>query len=222
MSQLFVGLYAEGYTDYQFLKPVVEKALTELVYDLVPQEVEILVFEVYVDHGDTFVDRVISASQKGFEDFGIMALIVHSDADSLDDRGCFEYKMEPALESIKTSVNANLCREVVPVVPIYETESWMLANKDILKKFLNTNKTDAQLNIDGHPETISRPKERIEEAIRIAKAHLPKKIRNNLAISDLYSIMGDTLETRDFGYLRSYQTFSDKLRDLLVNLGYIH
>lgn len=222
MSQLFLGLYAEGATDYQFLRPVIEKTISDIVLNHVTKEVEISVFDVHIDEKGSFADNVIAASSKGFESFGIMALIVHADADSLSAKSTFKHKIEPALVKIASEKTKNICEEIVPVVPIYETESWMLANKSIFKKFILTTKTEVELNIDGHPETMSRPKERIEEAIRISSADLPKKKRGNVTILDLYSIIGESIEPSDLMSFVSYKKFNSDLFDLLRRINYLH
>lgn len=33
MKQLFIGIIAEGTTDYRFLEPIIEKSLSEIILD---------------------------------------------------------------------------------------------------------------------------------------------------------------------------------------------
>ena len=155
MVQLFVGLMAEGVTDYLFLKPVIEKALLDISSKEIDKDVD-------------------------------------------------------------------LCKELVAIVPVYETESWMLANKELIKKHIGTNKTDAQLNIDGHPESMRSPKEKIEEAIRIGRQDLPRKIRDKVTINDLYSILGESLDVRDIENFTSYKDFVNNVKTMFRNLNLLY
>jgi hypothetical protein len=218
MVQLFVGLMAEGVTDYRFLKPIIEKTLLEIFYKEVDKEVEILVFEVGFQKSGSFPEHVFHASKDGVEKYGIMSLVIHTDADDLNANNVYQTKIQPAINFINSQEDNELCKELVAIVPVYETESWMLANKELFKKYIGTNRTDAQLNIDGHPESMRRPKEKIEEAIRIGRQDLPRKIRGNVTIHDLYSILGESMDVRDIENFVSYKDFVNNVKRMLSNL----
>ena len=222
MVQLFVGLMAEGATDYRFLKPVIEKTLLDISSKEIEKDVEILVFEVEFQKEGNFPNHVFNASKDGFEKYGIMSLVIHADADDLNANVAYQTKIQPAVNFIGSHEDVELCKELVAIVPVYETESWMLANKELLKKHIGTNRTDAQLNIDGHPESMRRPKEKIEEAIRIGRQDLPKKIRDKLTINDLYSILGESLDVRDIENFISYKDFVNNVKTMLRNLNFLH
>lgn len=220
MRQLFVGLMAEGKTDYYFLKPIVEKTLVEIAFDC-KGEIDIFVFDVEYDKNGGFIDYVIDASIKGYHDFGIMILIVHADADSLINKNTYEHKIQPAQERVSSFPENKLCKAIAPLVPVFESESWMLADKQLFKKQIWTSMSDESLGIEGHPEEFSRPKERIENAIRIGRSVLPKKIRSKVTIDDLYSIMGDALKVSELAKFISYQDFVKNLRLELKNLNFL-
>mgnify|MGYP000963879315 CR=1 FL=1 len=216
MAQLFVGLMAEGATDYRFLKPIVEKTLVQIAHDCTGQ-IDIDVFNVeYIKDGG-FVDYVFSASKKGFNEFGIMILVIHADADALSPNDVYDNKINPAKSRIGQE-EEEICKNIAALVPVYETESWMFADKAFLKKQIGTKMLDADLGIDGSPESFSRPKERIEEAIRIGREELPPKIRHRLKIDDLYSIMGEAIQTEKLLVYESYNDFVRNIRRELVQL----
>ena len=222
MVQLFVGLMAEGATDYLFLKPVVEKALLDISSKEIDKDVEILVFEVKYEKDGGFHNHVFNASKNGYEKYGIMSLVIHADADDLNANKAYQTKIEPAVNFINRQEDEELCKELVAIVPVYETESWMLANKELIKKHIGTNKTDAQLNIDGHPESMRSPKEKIEEAIRIGRQDLPRKIRDKVTINDLYSILGESLDVRDIENFTSYKDFVNNVKTMFRNLNLLY
>jgi len=222
MVQLFVGLMAEGATDYRFLKPIIEKTLLDISSKEIEREVEVLVFEIEFQKDGDFPNHVFKASKDGYEKYGIMSLVIHTDADDLNANNVYQTKITPAVNFINSQEDVELCKELVTVVPVYETESWMLANKVLLKKHIGTNRTDAQLDIDGHPESMRSPKEKIEKAIRIGRQDLPKKIRDKITINDLYSIIGESLDIQDIENFNSYKDFVKNVKTMLKNLNYLH
>ena len=72
-------------------------------------------------------------------------------------------------------------------------ESWMLADKELLKKEIGTVKTDFDLGISKRPEEYKNPKKIIEDAIRIAGLDITKRRRKDLLVRDLYSIIGQKI-----------------------------
>lgn len=205
MIQLFVGIIAEGTTDYRFLQPIVIKSLTDILFDC-PGQIDIEVIIIDCDKGASFSDYVLKASEKGFTDYGISILIVHTDADSSSNIDTYKYKINPVKDIIKHKSNSTHCKNIAALVPIQETEAWMLADKDILIRQIGTNKTEIDLKINGNPENINNPKERIEEAIKIGRSDMSKKMRQSLNISELYSYLGEAIH---IDKLRSYSSFTD-------------
>lgn len=217
---MFVGLMAEGVTDYRFLKPIVEKTLVQIAHECTGQ-IDIDVFNIEYTKNGGFTDYVLNASRKGFNDFGIMMLVVHTDADALDARDVYDSKIIPAKKKIDKD-SGEVCKNIAALIPVYETESWMLADKAFLKKQIGTTMPDMDLGIDGNPESFSRPKEKIETAIRVGREHLPLKIRNKLKIEDLYSIMGKAINIDNLRSYKSYNDFVQNIRQELVRLNFLN
>lgn len=220
MTQIFVGLMAEGTTDYRFLVPIVEKALTEIVFDCHGQ-IDIDVKIIECDRGNSFIDFVSNASRIGYQEYGITMLIIHTDADNESSESAYNNKIRPALSYIENQPEATLCKNIAALVPIYETEAWMLADKNILIRQIGTKKTESELNINGHPERLTNPKERIEEAIRIGRSEMPKKFRNSLQISELYSFLGQSIQIRSLKTYSSYIDFENNIRQVLIDLSFL-
>lgn len=218
MTQIFVGLMAEGPTDFRFLAPIVEKALTEIVFDCQGQ-IDIDVKVIDSDKGNGFADFVSNASQKGHQEYGITMLIIHTDADDSTAEDAYNNKIRPALAFLETQLSETHCKHIAALVPIQETEAWMLANKNVLIKQIGTKKNEVELNINGHPEGFTNPKERIEEAIRIGRAELPKKLRDSLQVSDLYSFLGQSIQIEDLRSFNSYLDFENNVRQVLIDLN---
>ncbi|MDX2303190.1 MAG: DUF4276 family protein [Microscillaceae bacterium] len=214
MSRLiFASLFTEGATDVKFLESVVKKTLDEVAfYCKGDKETELKVINIRKS-GLDFVEQVLEASKKGLEEYGIMILCVHADADNYNPENTYKYKIKPAQEALFEKDDKEYCKILVAVVPIQEMEAWMLADKELLKRQLNTDKPDFELGIGQNPEEITQPKERIEEAIRITRQNLPKRRRRDLTISDLYLPIGQELEIDKLSQLPSFQKFRESLED---------
>lgn len=218
MAQLFLGLIAEGTTDYRFLKPIIEKALIDIAYNCKGQ-IDIDVRVIDCDKGHSFTEFVLNASQKGNLEYGITMLIVHTDADSLSSDDAYQRRIIPAQESLEQQLDTLYCKNLIALIPIYETESWMLANKNLFLKSISTKKTEIELNINGNPESFNNPKERIEEAIRNGRADMPKKLRDNLKITDLYSYLGQAIQIEYLKTFQSYIDFENNIKQELIKLN---
>ncbi|MDJ0670781.1 MAG: DUF4276 family protein, partial [Microcystis sp. M53598_WE2] len=110
------------------------------------------------------------------------------------------------------------CKNLVAIVPIQMTEAWILADKELLKKELCTNKSDSELAIDKEPESFSNPKETIKNAINKAREGMTKRDRNKLKIDDLYSPLGTKIELSKLESLSSYKKFEKAVRDIFPQL----
>jgi len=168
-----------------------------------------------------FVDQVVTASRKGISENGIMILCVHTDADDENDSEVFLNKIVPAQNAIVSKNDIEYCKVLTFVVPVQMIEAWMLADKDLLKRELGTDKTDNELKINKRPEQISDPKLVIEHAIRIARQNLTQRRRNDLAISELYLPIGQKISIKKLDSLPSFQKFKESIRMAFRQLNYM-
>jgi hypothetical protein len=219
--QIFIGLMTEGTTDQRFLKSIVERTFNEIAFEC-SGEIDISDVEFVEVSGNTFVETVLEASKKGFDDFGMMILCVHADADRQGIDYVNEYKIKPAQEELDKQDEKQYCKILVAITPLQEIEAWMLADKELLKKEIGTNKSDNDLGINKTPEDIKNPKEVIENAIRIAREDLTKRRRNDLTISDLYLPIGQAIDLEKLDSLASYQTFKENIREAFKKMNLLH
>ena len=222
MAQLFAGLFAEGNTDIDFLQSVVEKTLQAVAFECSGQ-LDIDVLPIKIEKTDiTFTDQVLGAAKKGFDDFGIQIICVHTDADAATSSASYQYKINPAIIELEKQNADDCCKILVAIVPIQETESWLLADKALLKQEIGTDKTDNELKINRLPETISNPKEVIETAIRIAREDLTQKRRRHLSIGDLYLPIGQSVDLDKLEHLSSYRDFKNNVVAAFKQLNLLH
>lgn len=219
---ILAGLFTEGTTDFRFLSSVVERTLEELAFDCTGDiETKLEIINIS-KAGLSFNEQVLEASRVALDKFGVLILFVHTDSDSVSDDLIFQSKIIPA-QKILLEQDNNYCKNVVAIVPVQMTESWMIADKKLLKEEIGVEKTDTELGIHLNPESITNPKELIEEIIRISKEDLSKRRRNKgLVISDLYQIIGQKLEFSELEKLSSYLKFKNSLKDKLRELNFYH
>ncbi|ODS88043.1 MAG: hypothetical protein ABS44_09635 [Chryseobacterium sp. SCN 40-13] len=218
MAQLFIGLIAEGTTDYRFFEPIIEKTLIDIAYECKGQ-IDIDVKAIYCDKGDSFSDYILDASKTASQELGITMLIVHTDADDESSAKAYSNKINPTKALLEQKSDDTYCKKLIALIPIHETESWMLADKTVFIKSIGTKKNENELNISGNPESFNNPKARIVEAIRIGRADMPKKMRDNLKISELYSYLGQAIHIDYLKTFQSYRDFENNIRQVLIELN---
>lgn len=221
VKQLYIGIVTEGPTDVRFLKSVIERTFEDIAFNECVQDIDIQTFVIKTSKiGLDFCEHIKQASFDGVSSYGIMTLVVHTDADKDTYEERKNNKIAPAREFLE-NLDENYCKLLTPVIPVRMTEAWMLADKELLKKHIGTTKNDNILGIDRAPETISDPKAAIENAIRIAIDDLPKR-RHRITISELYEIMGDAIGLDKLMTLSSYGKFTDEVRATYRALGYMY
>jgi Domain of unknown function (DUF4276) len=217
--QIFVGLIAEGTTDHRFLKSIIERTFQKIKFECANDFEVMDIQEINVSKGISFVEKILQASKSGFNNFSMMILCIHSDADATDNIAAYRDRIAPALEELDKKDERYFCKIVTPIVPIQTIEAWMLADKELFKRQINTKKTDTDLGIYRKPEEIASPKEVIENAIRIARAELTQKRRVDLTISNLYLPIGQSIDLEILENLSSYQDFKNNVRKAFRKLN---
>lgn len=220
---LLTGLFTEGTTDIRFLESVVKTTLENLAIECsgyIETELEIIKIE---KTNLSFNQQVLKAAEKAKNDFEILILFIHTDSDSRDDSNVFNTKIIPAKELIDQQGEDKVCKKIVALVPIQMTESWMIADKELLKSEIGIEGSDLELGIHRNPEEIANPKVVIENIIRISKEKKVKRKRNKgLNISDLYQIIGQKIDVSQLEKLPSYLKFKNSLIEKLKELNFYH
>ena len=210
--QVFIGFTTEGTTDARFLHKIVERTFEEIAYECHNDVEPVIQFLDVTKTGLSFVDYAVKASKHGIEELGIAILCIHSDADNTTIESVMQNKIVPAQQALDVE-NEDVCKVIVPVIPIQMMESWMLADKDLLKLEIGTNMTDQELGIDKAPESIANPKYTIEEAIRLSRQRMVKRRRKDLKIGDIYYSIGQKVSIEKLLMLPSYRHFQEDVRN---------
>lgn len=221
-KQLFVGLYTEGNTDKRYLENVVKRTFDEIAFEASGD------FEIYIQpitlerSGLSFVEQIVQVAKSGLEKYGITILCVHKDADDINDETVYKYSINPALFELSTKKESEVCKVTATIVPVQMLEAWLLADKEIFKTEIGTNKTDRELGIHRFPEAIADPKETIKEAIRIARKDVPQRKRRDLTINEIYMPLGQKITIEKLNLLPSFLKFKESVRSAFRSLNYLH
>lgn len=219
MKQLFIGLIAEGTTDVRFLKSVIFKSIQELSWQC-DKQIEIFDIREITAEGESFVEKMLEASKSALQNYGISALCIHADSDARSLNAVMKNKFEPFFISLNKMPKEEYCKHIIPTIPIQMIESWMLADKALLKLLINAkDMSDASLGIDKLPESYADPKSVIENAIRRAMSEKPKKKRNQIGIADLYEILGNRLSLEKLRAIPSFVKFEESVVHVFEDMG---
>ena len=220
---IIVGLTTEGTTDVRFLETIVEQAFEKVAQEC-PKDVEIMSLTLGTTKvgKDSFSDYVVEAAKEAVQ-CGVTTMAVHSDSDNNTYHERKNYNFVPAIETLASHPDDEVCKLITPVIPVRMVEAWMLADKNLLRLEIGTKLSEHDLGIDGDPESMADPKERISVAIRIANEYSTHKNPvKNIDISDLYEIIGQKLQPEQLMRFESYNLFLEEIRDTYRQLGILY
>ncbi|HWY38728.1 MAG TPA: hypothetical protein VNY73_09230 [Bacteroidia bacterium] len=222
MNQIIVGFTSEGTTDTRLLESIVLRTFEAVAVVECTKQIEVInpIIHIKKALGEDFNNTISNCAQIAFSN-GVMVFCVHVDADDSTDKNVMDTKINPCFEGILASDNLQLCKNLVSIVPVSMTEAWMLADKNLLKEEIGTDKTDSQLGIHRSPEAYADPKSTIENAIRVARQDMPRRRRYDLKIAELYQPIGQKLDLEKLEALQSYRKFRDGVKEIYRKLNYL-
>lgn len=193
---LLIGLFTEGKTDERFLPGIVERTLDQWLLDpnssyfdpQISMQYKVILLEIKKT-GLGFTEQVLEVSKKAKES-GCDVICVHTDADDKTPQNVLNNKINPAKRHLHQQNAQHHCILLTPIIPVYMTESWMLADLELLKRqLLGPKDSNLKLNqfIEQNlrkPEQISDPKKAIEEAIQLVE-----KTRPNDNVAKIYKLL---------------------------------
>lgn len=209
---LILGYSGEGKTDRRFLGPIIQRTFEELLL-----KAEGLIDCLEPEWLGVAKSKEIATTAANAGANKLMLYCAHVDEDRKGYAETFRLQLEPALSILKRG--ADPYPPIIPVFPKEETESWMLADTDTLRRTLNTEMTDADLRLYGSPENYTDPKKKLSEVIRIVNAE-PSRY-TPIELSELYAPIGADCSLETLRRLASFQRFEEAARAGLVEIGYL-
>lgn len=220
MGVLSLALYCEGNTDKRFLPPIIQKTSRYILYthsrvDVEVMQIQIMMREDREQHGAIFA---AARQARGYD-----ILIVHADADGPTAQEAHSQRFEPGYKQVLES-QEEICRDLIPIIPIQAIEAWMMADYQLLLDEIGTDLRPTELNIPtraNQVETISRPKQRLKQAVHIAYAHRTRRQRAT-DIDFLYEPIGEKISLERLRMVTSYNQFVSDLTTTLKSLNFIN
>ncbi len=210
---IILSFIGEGNTDDRFIPNIAERLiLQELIDD---NKEAVINWHPINKEGDSAEQVILNAAIQARY---CTTLIVHSDADDRIPDNAMNNKIQPGINAI-SNYKEDCCRSITVVIPITETEAWMLVDKDLLKEEMNTTLSNHDLGLTyqlNRIETIADPKQTILDAIQTHHQSLPRKRRKSaVTIGELYEPISQQLDLRKLEILESYNSFKENLLNTL-------
>jgi hypothetical protein len=206
MRYLTSALVSEGVTDDQFLPRLLGRALTELCNTEFDEMVEVAdVQPLRRRNGPCSVDEVIELVRRNAASFTLV--FFHHDQGANAERVDTEW-----LRPLRR-LWGDRPERLVPVVPVRETEAWLLADGDALRTALGVQWTDAQLGLPKHPKDVERimdPKKILNDVLR----------RVRRSVEDHFGQLGELVSLERLKLVPAYQRWWSETKNVLVEAGY--
>lgn len=220
MRYLGLALYAEGPTDYYFLKPLLRRLCEKLCAHRGEGQIEIgdvLELDDPADRRDqSREERITAAASEARDAWHI--LFIHADGASFPNRAR-EEQVAPAMRRLEDGLGAG-CRAVA-VIPIRETEAWILADEKALRQAFGTSRTDADLGIPAPPREVERitdPKQVLDAVCAIATNRRRGRQRKAAAY---FELIAECTSIENLEKVPAFKALYDELSEALQRLGFI-
>jgi hypothetical protein len=223
MTTLVTALYAEGRTDERFLPVVLQRTMVDLLGRGSKGVVEVL--QPILLNPDTKASRAEDILAVARKAAGYHLLFIHADADQATRANALELRIQPGVSLVKARQTAGdeVCRDLVPVIPVQMVEAWLLADPDALRGIIGTTMSPFELGMPLRPQEIegeAQPKERLAEIMRIAYALRPRR-RRKIDVRDLYQPLAEQISIERLHRLPAFQEFVTDVSRALTTLGFI-
>ncbi len=206
----FIG---EGSTDNRFLPNIAGRLIEQLLLE--KNTSATIQWQTIEKNGEGAAQIIYNAAKQAKY---CTTLIVHCDADARNSKNAFTTRIKPGLDAIEESVEA-ICDNITVVIPITETEAWLLVDKELLKEEMNTTLSNHDLGLTyqlNKIESIADPKQKLKDAIHIHHQNLPRKRRRSaVTISELYEPISQQVELSKLEVLVAYNNFKQEIINAL-------
>jgi len=210
---LSIALFTEGPTDADFFLPLLARVSIDLLSRQArhPSRVADPVWLRGRLSTDAFADRV-EKDGRGFD-----VVVVHTDGGGDPQRALAE-RIEPWFASVADKSRAE---GLVPLVPIRETEAWMLADSASLAEVFGTKIDRRELGLPTHSrdvESITDPKRKLHELNVTLRG--PRRARR-VGVRPLYAALGQAESLPVLLTVPAFRRFHDGFVSVLRKKRYL-
>jgi hypothetical protein len=219
MRALSLALYCEGNSDKSFLPGIIEKTTDHIILTYATQYRVVSSVEIIKVAKQKHGQDILEAAKKAY---GRDVLIVHKDAD----RCTYDERKEQSFDPGKVSVlneTKDVCKNLIPIIPVREVEAWMIADPQILLELLEIKERIQNLTLPKKAvlvESVSDPKAILNTVIRKAEHEQRRKFGSD-DIKDLFQQLGEEIRLERLMQVPAYKYFARDLAEMLAVLGVI-
>ena len=136
MKMLILALYPEGSTDARFLPPIIQRTAERIITQYGHNDVDVSKLVIVPrQHDQRREECILSAVRHACR--SCHALIVHADADNRTPDRALSERIQPGFDLVSCS-NEDVCKHLIPVIPVRMIEAWMLADHNALRAVIET------------------------------------------------------------------------------------
>jgi Domain of unknown function (DUF4276) len=219
MSQVTLALYAEGSSDGNFLPHIIKRTTETILAQHGRPDIAVPLPDYQWQKPANIAKRVECILHIARQTTGYHILIIHSDG---DDRGYGQTVAElfqPGKNRVlSVSLYENVCKHLVPLIPIRMTEAWMLADPDTLCRVLGKKAEARTLGIPIKAKLVEKelnPKTSLDHVIKSLYPRASKKQQQEHK-NRLYKDLGPKISLKRLSEVPSYQQFVEDLTSTLL------
>jgi len=213
---LVSALFAEGESDHLFLGPLLPRILEALLLQVgIVVDVQPVQRLTAISDARGRADRIVRAVAPLLD--AIHLLFIHTDGGGDAPRARSD-KVDPAANMIKEQFTAE-APAMVGIVPVRETEAWVLAGELALREAAGTGLSPEAIGGSWSPRELERltdPK-RVLDKLVASERRAGRRHARAVARFDQIARTCDINRLRE---LSAFAAFERELREALVDLGY--
>lgn len=219
MRTLGLALYAEGRTDYYFLLPLLQRLCEDICLREARVDVDVSAV-LGLDHPAALneasrEDRITEAARLAVGAWNI--LFVHADGAG-NAAKIFREQVDPALQKLAAEFGRSTAG--VPVVPVRETEAWVIVDGDALRSVLGATLSNPEMGLPNSMREAEReqdPKAVLEHACKVATQ--AGRRRKPVSASRYLNALGEQVSLEKLRGLEAFQRLEKDLRQALTTLN---
>lgn len=214
MQYLGLAIYAEGPTDYYFLRPLLQRLCEEICTHEAFSAVEcseVLALDAPELLKDApRAERILEAARQARGAWRI--LFVHTDGAG-DPSRAREQLAQPAIDRLHDEFGSE--GAAIAVIPIRETESWAICDGEALRQVMGTTLSDANLGLPATPAAVEStldPKATLNAAFLATR---PSGSRKRRGVSPMLNALGEQVSLQRLRALPGFAALEAELKQAL-------
>ncbi len=220
-----MALAVEGPSDERFFQPLLQRTADDLLRRRGIDTTDVLdpIVSGFPPDIATQADGILWLAQ---EFRGCQVLVIHMDADAPSVERAMRERYTPGIQRVQTAREAgtDVCRQIIPLIPVRMLESWMLADGLTLCEVIGTDEDAQSLGLPAVPhqvEHLPEPKRVLADAVRQAIGPNRRRQRRTQNLAQIHESLGQRIRLDQLRLVPSFAIFEAALARAFVALRLI-